>query len=109
NIIDRNVYTPTLKNFFRFWGEASYTSSSVKERMLEDLMLEIKWRALKEINRYFDLYFSNNKLVHPSMEVYKIELLSCIFKREKSEKKNQYLDSIEMGDNLFHDISKVGY
>src|SRR5699024_350020 len=74
-----------------------------------DLMLEIKWRALKEINRYFDLYFSDNKLVPPSMEVYKIEQSSCIFKREESEKRNQFWDSIGMGDNLFHEISKDGY
>ena len=109
NVTDGNVYTPTIKNFFKFWGGFQLPSSTVKEQMLEDLKLEIKWRTLKEISRYFELYFTNNKLVPPSIEVYKIEQSSCKFKRGENERRNEFWDSIGMSDYLFHEISKDGY
>ncbi|WP_205621716.1 hypothetical protein [Bacillus haynesii] len=75
--------------------------------MLEDLIIELKWRTMSEINKYFDLYFTNNKLIPPSIEVYKLKQLSCTFKPEDNGKFNEFWRSVGM-DNLY-DISKDGF
>lgn len=57
--------------------------------MVEDFLLELKWRTLKEISKYFDMYFTINKLIPPSIEVYKINQNSCELKSTKNDFGNQ--------------------
>lgn len=109
DVKDGNVFTPSFKTFFKFWGSSGIPGSSVKEQMLEDLRLELKWRTMKEVSKYFDLYFTNNKLTPPSIEVYKLKQLSCKFKEEEHEKRNKFWESIGMHFFHYHDISKDGY
>ncbi|WP_206781824.1 hypothetical protein [Priestia endophytica] len=76
--------------------------------MLEDLIIELKWRSMKEISKYFPLYFTNNKQIPPSIEVYKLKQTSCVFKKADNEKTSSFWNSVGM-DNPFSDISKDGY
>ncbi|WP_202081590.1 hypothetical protein [Caldalkalibacillus salinus] len=113
-LIDRNVeeekiLTPKLKQFLTHWGSRTPSNTMAKEKMVEDLLLELKWRTLKEINKYFDLYFYDNKLIPPSIEVYKISEMSCKYKYGEDEDINQFWDSIGMRDSHYHEISKEGH
>lgn len=54
------------------------------------------------------MYFTSNKLVPPSIEVYKVKQTSCKFKYEENEERNQFWESIGMDDFHFHEISKDG-
>jgi hypothetical protein len=109
NVEEETILTPKLKQFFSFWGSTTPSSIIAKEQMVEDLLLELKWRTLMEIGKYFDLYFLNNTLIPPSIEVYKIKQKSCNFKFGEDEPRNQFWDSIGMRDNHNHEISKDGF
>jgi hypothetical protein len=109
NVKDETILTPSLKRLFSFWGSRTRPGSRVKELLIEDLLLELKWRTLIEISKYFDMYFTSNKLVPPSIEVYKVKQTSCRFKYEENEEKNQFWDSIGLDDFQFHEISKDGF
>lgn len=97
-----------FKNFLNFWGGKSLSYDIVKNQMLEDLIIELKWRTMKEISKFFPLYFTKNKLIPPSIEVYKLNETSCVFKNVENEKRSSFWNSIGM-DTLFSDISKDGY
>lgn len=109
NVEEETILTPKLKQFFSFWGSTTPSSVIAKEQMVEDLLLELKWRTLKEIGKHIDMYFSDNKLVPPSIEVYKTKQKSCKFKFEENEPRNQFWNSIGMRDNYLHEISQDGY
>lgn len=51
NVKDETVLTPSFKRFFSLNSRTS-PGSRVKERLIEDLLLELKWRTLKEISKY---------------------------------------------------------
>ncbi|MCL7747343.1 MULTISPECIES: hypothetical protein [Bacillaceae] len=97
-----------FKNLLKFWGGKSLSYEIVKNQKLEDLIIELKWRTMKEISKYFPLYFTNKKLIPPSVEVYKVNQNSCTFKHAENEKRSSFWDSIGM-DSTFSDISKDGY
>ncbi|MFP7416102.1 hypothetical protein [Priestia filamentosa] len=101
-------FDPSFKNFFKFWGGKGLAYDIVKNQMLEDLIIELKWRSMREISKYFPLYFTNNKQIPPSIEVYKLNQTSCVFKEDENEKRSSFWRSIGM-DNPFSDISKDGY
>ncbi|KAF6538690.1 MULTISPECIES: hypothetical protein [Bacillus] len=107
NIKGSSVFTPSLKKFFKFWGAKGLAESIIKNQMLEDLIIELKWITMNEISRYFDLYFTNNRIIPPSIEVYKLKQLSCEIKGEKKGLNNDFWRSVGM-DN-FYDVSKDGY
>lgn len=114
NVIDKdirkgNVFDPTIKNFFKSWGTRGVPSTTVKEEMLEDFTLELKWRAMKEVSKYFDLYFTKNKLIPPSIEVYKINQLFCSYQGKEHKNNNHFWRSLGMSDFHFHEISSDGY
>ncbi|MFS0673653.1 hypothetical protein [Ornithinibacillus sp. 179-J 7C1 HS] len=67
-----------FKNLLKFWGGKGLSYDIVKNQMLEDLVLELKWRTMKEISNYFTLYFTKNKLIPPGIEVYKLNQTSCV-------------------------------
>lgn len=98
----------SFKRFFKFWGGKGLSYDTVKNQMIEDLIIELKWRVMKEIGKYFPLYFTNNKLIPPSIEVYKLNQTYSIFKDGESEKRSSFWRSIGM-DSPFSDISKDGY
>ncbi|WP_377279150.1 hypothetical protein [Planococcus dechangensis] len=97
-----------LKTLFKFWGSKSLSYDIVKNQMVEDLIMELKWRTMKEINKYFPMYFTKNKLIPPSIEIYKLKQSSCIFKYDENELRSSFWNSIGM-DNFLSDISKDGY
>ncbi|MGG0332482.1 hypothetical protein ABEY49_26925 [Priestia megaterium] len=97
-----------FKSFFKSWGGWNLSDDIIKNQMLEDLIIELKWRSMKEVSKYFPLYFTNNKQIPPSIEVYKLNQNSCVFKSVENEKRNSFWDSIGM-NNFFSDISKDGY
>ncbi|WP_213085690.1 hypothetical protein [Heyndrickxia vini] len=109
NIVSETVLTPTFKKFFSFWGSSSKLGSNIKKGLIEDLLLELKWRTLQEISKYFDMYFFKNKLVPPSIEVYRVTQTSCKYKYGENENINEFWDSIGMGRSNIREISKDGF
>lgn len=97
-----------LKNFFKFWGGGGPSEDIVKNQKLEDLMIELKWRTMKEIQKYFPLYFTNNSLVPPSIDLYQLNQTSCVFKTPESSKRTSFWRSVGMSTYM-SDISKNGY
>ncbi|PGX73135.1 hypothetical protein [Priestia megaterium] len=97
-----------FKRFFKSWAGWNLSDDIIKNQMLEDLIIELKWRSMKEVSKYFPLYFTKNKLIPPSIEVYKLHQNSCIFKNIENEKRNSFWRSIGM-DGFLSDISKDGY
>lgn len=108
DIKEGNSFDFRLKNFLKFWGGKGLSSGIVKNQMLEDLIIELKWRTMKEISKFFPLYFTKNKLIPPSIEVYKLNQTSCVFKNVENEKRSSFWNSIGMGSS-FSNISKDGY
>jgi hypothetical protein len=108
NVKDQTTFKPKLKKLFSYWGASVSNGNRVKERLVEDLMLEFKWRTLKEISKYFELYFSQNGIVPPSIEVSKVNQLYSKFKYIGNEQRNFFWESIGM-KNFNNEISKDGY
>jgi hypothetical protein len=108
DIKESHSFDLKFKSFFKFWGGKGLSHDIVKNQMLEDLIIELKWMSMKEISKFFPLYFTNNKLIPPSVEVYKLNQTSCVFKNVENEKRNSFWNSIGM-DSPFSDISKDGY
>ncbi|MFB6465428.1 hypothetical protein ACE38V_01290 [Cytobacillus sp. Hz8] len=108
DIKEGHSFELSFKSLFKFWGGKGLSYDIVKNQMLEDLIIELKWRTMKEISKYFPLYFTNNKLIPPSIEVYKLNQTSSIFKIDEHEKRSSFWHSIGM-DRPFSDISKDGY
>ncbi|MED4254968.1 hypothetical protein P4689_20470 [Priestia megaterium] len=109
NIEEEPIFVPKIKQLFSFWASKSRSNVIVKEQMIEDLLLELKWRTLKEMGKYFYMYFYKNKLVPPSIEVYKIKQRSCRYKYDENEERSEFWDSIGMSAFRFHEISKNGH
>ncbi|MGF9850390.1 hypothetical protein ABHN09_02165 [Bacillus paramobilis] len=90
-----------------------YTNSSVntKKEYIDDLLVELKWRALNYINKFFPLYFHTNSVIAPSVETYKVNELLCHLQRNSKDKKHNFFYrsvGLSRDDNLFHEISKDG-
>lgn len=109
NVKSETVLTPSFKRFFSLWSSKTTLGTTVKERLVEDLVLELKWRTLKEMSKYFDMYFTSNNLVSPSIEVYKVKQTSCRLKYEEYEQTNEFLESIGFDNSPYHEISKNGF
>ncbi|WP_181349361.1 hypothetical protein [Thalassobacillus sp. CUG 92003] len=107
DIDDRRTFNSFLKKPFKFWGGQEIPSEIVKNQMLEDQMLELKWRTMNKISKYFDLYFTKNNLIPPGIEVYKLDQPSCIYKPTEEEKMSRFWHSVGLDDFLY-DISKDG-
>lgn len=108
DIKEDKSFNLTFKNLFKFWGGGSLSPAIIKNQMLEDYIIELKWRTMREVSKYFDLYFTNSKLIPPSIEVYKLNQKACSLERKEDEKKNEFWRSVGM-DSDFSDISKDGY
>ncbi|SIT75499.1 hypothetical protein SAMN05428946_1170 [Edaphobacillus lindanitolerans] len=112
-LIERDIkeghsFNLSWKNLFKFWGGSSLSYDIVKNQMVEDLIIELKWRSMKEISKFFPLYFTNNRLIPPSIEVYNLNQSFCNIKDVKNGKRSSFWDSIGMG-KIFSDISEDGY
>lgn len=109
DISGESVLNITFKNLFRFWGRSGNFGEKVKRRLLEDLLIELKWRTMKEINKYFKLYFFNNNTLPPSIEVYKKTESSSLI-RNRSEGRNVFWESVGLPEHDFYrEISKSGF
>ncbi|MDA2328241.1 hypothetical protein PDN49_27160 [Bacillus cereus] len=97
-----------FKKLLKFWGGKSLAEDIVKNQKLEDLILELKWRTMKEIGKFLPMYFTDSKLIPPSIEIYKLCQNYCIFENYGNMKRSTFWDSIGM-DTFFCDISKDGY
>ncbi|MDL4840352.1 hypothetical protein [Aquibacillus rhizosphaerae] len=84
DIKDGQSFDIRFKNILKFWGGKGLSHDIVKNQMLEDLIIELKWRTMKEINRYFPLYFTKKGLIPPSIEVYKVKQYSCTLKHDEN-------------------------
>lgn len=100
-------FTPYFRNFFKSWGISRVPSYTIKRNLLEDLLIELKWRTMKVISNYFDMYFISNNLIPPSINVYKLKQLTCKIKEEAGIKQNHFWGSVGM-DNSYQDISEDG-
>lgn len=97
-----------LKNIFKFWSGRSPSEDIVKNQKLEDLVIELKWRVMKEVQKYFPLYFTDNSLVPPGIELYQLNQTSCVYNTLDGKKRSSFWHSIGM-DTFINDISKNGY
>lgn len=107
NIEEETTLHPSVKKFFTFWGSRTIPGDAAKEKKIEDLLLELKWRTLKEMGKYLEMYFISNKIIFPSIEVYKIQQDFSEIKLKKNE--SQFLSSIGLRESYYHDKSKDGY
>ncbi|WP_252504051.1 hypothetical protein [Sporosarcina sp. Marseille-Q4943] len=108
NIRENLTFNLTLKNLFKYWGGGRLAASITKNQLLEDYIVELKWRTMKEVSKYFDLFFTTTKLIPPSIEVYKLNQSACALKHKNDGKVNNFWRSVGM-DSYFSDISKDGY
>ena len=107
NIGDETTLKPRFKNFFTFWNNKTIPGESAKARMIEDLMLELKWQTLKEISKHINIHFTDNRIVTPSIEVYKISRDYCSSRRVLHDE--TFLRSIGLKDSYEHEMSVDGY
>lgn len=116
HIIDKEVggeiiYVPKLKKPFKRYVINSKTPDGLKSKMIEDLLLELKWRTLDYINNFFPLYFHSNSVIAPSIEVYKIdEVSSSLGIYPEGKKENNFFDAFGISKDVvdFYEISKDG-
>lgn len=105
---DENCFDFQMKNFFKFWNTRNRPSDSVKYEMVEDYLLELKWIAMQEINKYFHTTFHQLKLGIPSIEVYETNRRFCELESARKNEKNLFWNSVGM-DFYKNDCSKDGY
>lgn len=100
-------FTINKKNFFKGWWSREDKGRDIKQYNVEDLLLEIKWRTMKKIGSYFEMYFLSNKIISPSVESY--------LKKEKYsdsdyiKNRGGFWDSVGFGLHEFHEVSKDGF
>ncbi|MGG5762641.1 hypothetical protein ACQ3VC_14130 [Bacillus proteolyticus] len=117
HVIDKEVgteiiYVPKLRNPFKRYAMGSKTPDALKNIMLEDLLIELKWMTLDYINNFFPLYFHNNSVIAPSIEAYKIDEVSSSLKiYPEDEKVNNFFDAFGISKDRvdFYEISKDGF
>ncbi len=63
---------PRIKNLFKYkiWGSGVISKDETKNILIVDIITELKYRVLKEVNRYMPLYFTANNILAPSLEVF---------------------------------------
>lgn len=103
-IKDEGYFEFQIKNFLTFWNNRTQPGTNVKHEMVEDYLLELKWIAMKEINKYFYTTLHQLKIVTPSIEVYETDRTYCELKRSN----NVFWESVGM-DFYKNDSSKDGY
>ena len=86
NIKQERILRPKLKRIFKFWGIETEFPETIKNRLLEDHILELKWRLFSLIRKYLPTFFHENRVVSPSVLLYKVK---------------QGSSSLEGKDNLF--------
>ncbi|PFC51164.1 hypothetical protein CN282_12305 [Bacillus thuringiensis] len=108
DIKERPSFDFRFKHLLKFWGGKSLSDDIVKNQKLEDLIIELKWRTMKEISKFLPMYFTDSKLIPPSIEVYKLTQNFCVTKNHENMKRSSFWHSIGM-EKIFSDISKDGY
>ena len=88
-------YTDICRRFdipwYKPWkfGKAIHTGNDARQKELYTLISELKWKALKELECYFPIYFSKNHLFPPTFETYATNI------RPDNAKENQgFWDSV---------------
>lgn len=108
-IKEETIFTTPLKKIFKSAQAINYTKSQVKQRMMEDYLIEMKWHALSEINKYFKLYFFNTDIMPPNIEIYKTNQIYNDLSRKGGVKVNEFWESIGMEKNGINtEISNSG-
>lgn len=102
---DDLTFKPKLKTFFKMWGTHSFSAVTHKQQRIEDLILELKWRFLSEINKHFKMHFYENDQPAPSIEVYKLDQTECALSKENN---HAFYKSVGLGHSDFNDISIDG-
>lgn len=99
------------EKFATQWKYVTLNRTSVKEKILEDYKLEIKWRVLKLFNKYIKLYLTNKKMIMPSIESFIITRDRCELNNLSRERYDEklFFKSIMFNDHLIKDISDDGF
>lgn len=97
-----------IKNFLKFWNTRSRPGDLVKSEIVEDYLLELKWIAMQEINKYFHTTLHQLKIGAPSIEIYETDRKFCELEGTAKKNKNVFWNSIGM-DFYKNDCSKDGY
>lgn len=91
------IFTTSLKDLFKSAAAKNYSNSQVKQRLVEDYLIEIKWRFLSEIGQYFSLYFHENNIMPPSIEIYKTnQIFNNLPRTIENDKVNEFWESVGM-------------
>ncbi|TDL70420.1 hypothetical protein E2R58_15175 [Paenibacillus amylolyticus] len=95
NVQEERILRPKLKGLFKFWGSTTEFPETVKNRIVEDHILELKWKFFSEISKYLPTFFHENELVSPSVLLYKIK------QEDRSEdSSNLFWDSIGLPQSV---------
>jgi hypothetical protein len=54
-----------------YWNNDAY----LKSEIINDILLEIKWLIFNKLEKYFPLVFNSNKVMPPSINIYKTDIL----------------------------------
>lgn len=105
------IFTTSLKDLFKSAAAKNYSSSQVKQRLIEDYLIEIKWRLLSEIGQYFSLYFYKNEIMPPNIEIYKTnQIYNNMPRIVENDKVNEFWESVGMDKKgLNTEISNDGF
>ncbi|MGG2084184.1 hypothetical protein [Lysinibacillus pakistanensis] len=107
NIVEEILITSRIRKIFKSWNYSMKPGDSVKRRMIEDLIIELKYQTMKVFNKKNFLFFTGNKIIPPSTETYKIKQNFCII--EQSNYERNFFDSIGFRNHYKRDISKDGF
>lgn len=107
NIVEEIIITSKIKSIFTSWGHKMRPGDIVKRRMIEDLIIELKYQTMQVFNKDKFLFFTENNLLPPSTETYKIKQDFCIL--EQSAYERRFLNSIGLQNYYEKDSSKDGF
>lgn len=75
-----------FKDFFNItkWTNVTYNEATHKLSTIEDIILEIKWRTVSYLSQNLPMYFKKEKILNPSVNVYKISRNQTPLNRDDS-------------------------
>lgn len=68
---DKNIFN------YNYWSVVSETLDSYKQKKINILLIELKFKILSELNKYVPLYFHSSQILAPSLELYKGKNITC--------------------------------
>ncbi|WP_336761486.1 hypothetical protein [Paenibacillus sp. USHLN196] len=100
NVKGELIFKPKIKGFFKYWNSSTLPPEIVKRRMLEDQILELKWKLFNTISDYIPAFFYKNNIVAPSLLLYRIKQKSDI------PEKNYFWPSVGLKNGRNYSLSE---